>query len=132
MGLGDQFSHDDEEQSESNDGSSKTAYIYIESGSSSEAYDLMSTSLGGDAALREWFKRLPDEIAENQHDFIAQFLVALDPVRTDDDYSDLLEFLMVDADNIWDYMEDNPEVGREIEQRITNPDAEAETVEADD
>lgn len=132
MGLGDQFSHDDEEQSESS-GDSSVAYIYLRSDRNREAFNLMSDKEGGNAELRSWFKNmLPDAVTKNQHTFIEDFLIALDSVRADDDYNDVLEFLMVGAEEIDAYLEDNPEIESELAalRQGTTPDEDEEEAAA--
>lgn len=104
MGLGNVSPQTEEEDDNQSDDDSKVSYIYVRSDENKEAYDLMSTSLGGDAEVRDWLKnRVPDALFANQHDFFQQFIVALDDVQDEDDYEEVLDLLMVPADQAWDH-----------------------------
>lgn len=129
MGLGDTFDRD-EEQSTDNDGEGSVAYIYIRSDEDKAAYNLMSSKLGGNATVREKLKNVPDELWTDQHDFFQQFIVAMEPVLTEDDYSDLFDFLMVDADNIGQYLDSNEEVRQELIEKLAQTEEMQEAIEA--
>lgn len=130
MGLGSKFGQE-EEQEENNDGESKVAYIYIRSDDNLDAYHLMSKGLGGSAEVRDDLKNLP--MFQDQHDFFQQFVVNLQPVLDNDNYSDLLDFLMVDANNIAQYLDENEEVMKELMELLnTHQEAAEEVAEADD
>jgi len=129
MGFND-FTQDEEQQQNNDD--SKVSYIYVRSEDDKEAYDLMSNALGGSAFVRSALKGMPDEICTDQHDFFQQFIVALEPAFRSDDYTDLLEFLMVDADNIAQYLDQNDEVRKELINRLAQSEELQEAIEAQD
>jgi len=142
MGLGN-VAPETEEQNQNNDGDEKVAYIYVRSEDNMDAYNLMSTGKGGSAAVRNWIKNdLPDSIAKDQHDFFQKIVVCLGPVRESDDFTELFEFLHVDAQNIAQYLDQNSKVRAEVIRRLkqsqevrkaNEPDEEeSEPVEADD
>lgn len=131
MGLGDTFDRDEEETTEDN-GEGSVAYIYVRSDENKSAYNLMSSKLGGNATVRERLKNVPDELWTDQHDFFQQLIVALEPVLTEDDYTDLLDFLMTDAENIAQYLESNDEVREELIEMLAQSEEMQEAIEAND
>jgi len=134
MGLGN-VAPEKEEQDQNDSDEGKVSYIYVRSDDNKDAYDLMSNGLGGTAAVRDWIKNdLPDSIAADQHDFFQQMVEALEPVRESDDFTDLFEYLHVDAQNIAQYLDQNDEVRAELIQRLKeSQDAKkAEAPQADD
>lgn len=55
---------------------------------------------------------------ENIHDATAHLMVGIAKVFEDGDFSDLLEFIGPDADAVAQYLDQNPEVAEELQDRL--------------
>lgn len=128
MGLGNSFPDGSSNDDENSGGS--VSYIYIREDDNKEAYHLMSND--GSAFVRNALKSLPVEVAADQHDFFQQMVVALEPVLKNDDYSEILDLLMVDAGNIAQYLDENDQVREELLELIAESEELKEVLEEAD
>jgi len=147
MGLDNIVNNDSSDDNENSGSNSKTQLVFWKipeqegygadaSPTVKEAYQLAN----GSGVLRNTFENATideDHSWENIHHFVAEILVGVNSAVFEGSASDVMDTLMLDGDDLVEYMEENPEVKQSVVQTL-NEQAQAardggdDAAEADD